>query len=228
MGMTYPIQIGNAINYTNTGLTTLTGRDVVALSNGCGIVQADIAAGATGTLLLSGVHKVPAVTTAAFAVGDLLYWDAANSKATKAALNNVPLGMCIDAKAQSGATALVKLGEALPIETPESLSYTNSGASEIAAGAVVALGNCCGIAAAAIAASASGVVYISGTYTVAADTTEAFALGDLLYWNSAGSKAVKAAAGNVPLGICVEAKASAGATCNVKIGVALALVAAGS
>ncbi|EFB89916.1 hypothetical protein HMPREF7215_2787 [Pyramidobacter piscolens W5455] len=112
MPMTKPIQIGNAITYVNAGEAAIAARDVVALANMCGIAQTGIAPGEAGTLILAGVHEVPAATGAAFAVGQIVYWDASGKKA--AAAGTVPLGVVVEPKASSAATAKVRIGVALP------------------------------------------------------------------------------------------------------------------
>ena len=114
--MTKPIQIGSQINYTNSGETKIAGRDIVPLTNLCGIAQADIAAGETGVLILSGVHEVPAIATAAFTVGQLVYWDATNKKATNVATSNTALGFVTEPKASAGAAARVRIG--FPVVIP--------------------------------------------------------------------------------------------------------------
>lgn len=115
--MTKPIQIGSQINYTNAGETKINGRDIVALTNLCGIAQADIAPGETGVLILSGVHEVPAIGTAAFTVGQVVYWDATNAKATNVATGNTALGVVTAPKAAAGTTARVRIG--FPVVIPE-------------------------------------------------------------------------------------------------------------
>lgn len=114
--MTKPIQIGSQINYTNAGETKISGRDIVPLTNLCGIAQADIEPGETGVLILSGVHEVPAIGTAAFTVGQLVYWDATNKKATNAATSNTALGVVTAPKTAAGTTARVRIG--FPVVIP--------------------------------------------------------------------------------------------------------------
>ncbi len=101
------VQNGAHINYLNSGVTTLTYGDVVVIGKRIGVVAADIAAGLNGVVHLDGVWTLPAVTDAAFSVGDQLFWDAQNEVMTKVAAGNAVAGICVLAKLQATATANV-------------------------------------------------------------------------------------------------------------------------
>jgi len=103
------VQKGKVIGWINgTGAAVLSGAAVV-LGNIIGIALEAIANGLSGSVALEEVWTLPAINTAAFAVGDDLYWDATAGK-----LTNVPgpvyAGMCTAAKAETGTEAEVKLG----------------------------------------------------------------------------------------------------------------------
>lgn len=74
-----------------------------------GVWLDDYSAAASGVLLLTGDHELPAVNNAAFAVGDLLYWDDSANKLTKTATGNTRAGTCTATKATAGTTGRVLL-----------------------------------------------------------------------------------------------------------------------
>lgn len=104
-------QKGDIINFTNTGETMIDAGQVVPLVTRIGYAVADIPPGTTGDVLVEGViADVPADNTAAFAVGDTLYWDDTNYKLTKVATDNIPTGgWCVTAKPQAGTVTAIKL-----------------------------------------------------------------------------------------------------------------------
>lgn len=111
---------GDAIKYLNPSgaAADIEVGDVVTLVNICGIAETDIKKGEAGTLRLNGVWDVAAVTGTAFAVGDVIYWDAVAKNATKVASTTSPaqtntfLGIAVEPKASAGTSARVKLGYA--------------------------------------------------------------------------------------------------------------------
>lgn len=103
------IQNGSNINYTNGGASDIAAGDVVGLGTRIGIAAAAIPVGALGTVITEGVFEAPAISTAAFALGDQVYWDATAEKLTNVSEGNTLAGWCIAAKAESGATARIKL-----------------------------------------------------------------------------------------------------------------------
>ncbi|TZE81996.1 DUF2190 family protein [Calorimonas adulescens] len=102
------IQKGYIIDFTNSTGTDIAYGDVVPIGARIGIAAEDIAKDATGSLNVSGVFELPADNTAAFAVGDEVYWDDAGSKLTKTA-GAIKAGWVIEPKAQAGTTAKVKI-----------------------------------------------------------------------------------------------------------------------
>lgn len=104
-------QDGDIIDYINTDSEIITAGQVVPLISRIGFAAADIAPGALGSVVVKGVFcDVPAVTTAAFDVGDSLFWDNTAGKLTKTATDNIPTGgWSVAAKAQAGAVAVIKL-----------------------------------------------------------------------------------------------------------------------
>ena len=103
------IQNGETIDYKNTGSTKIAYGDVVSLTTRIGVAGEDIAAGATGSLPVTGVFELPATTSVAFSVGDTLYWNTTSKTLTKTN-TDIPAGWCVEAKATSRATGKVKIG----------------------------------------------------------------------------------------------------------------------
>jgi predicted RecA/RadA family phage recombinase len=104
-----PVQTGDVIDYVNTTGSLIEVGSIVPLGSLCGVAETDIEDGRAGAVNIVGVWDVPAVT-GAFNVGDVLYWDATNNKATKTDTGNTPLGVAVASKSGSGTTARVKLG----------------------------------------------------------------------------------------------------------------------
>lgn len=98
------------------------------------------------------------------------------------------------------------------------IEYSNSGSSTIHYGDIVVVSSIVGVAVTDIPAGDSGNLSIVGVYEFPADNTVAFSAGDKLYWDATNSKATKTATSNTLLGICMDAKATAGTFANVKIG----------
>ncbi|MDD4599627.1 hypothetical protein SDC9_04145 [bioreactor metagenome] len=102
------IQGGAVIDYT--AAADIVVGQVIPLVSCVGVAQTDITNGAVGAVAITGVYECAAVTTAAFAVGDVLYWDDTNSVLTKTDTSNTKAGICVATKLQAGATARVKIG----------------------------------------------------------------------------------------------------------------------
>lgn len=84
--------------------------DVVVLGKFlCGVAVANIANGAVGVIDTEGLCKVDAVNNLAFAVGDVLYWNASTKKCTNVEAGLPILGVAVAAKLQTGTYAYVAL-----------------------------------------------------------------------------------------------------------------------
>ena len=103
------IQKGETIDYTNGGATAIVYGAVIPLTNCIGIAGETIAVGAIGSVNLEGVFELAAINTAAFSVGDRLFWDASASKLTNVSAGNTPAGLCVEGKLEAGTVARVKL-----------------------------------------------------------------------------------------------------------------------
>mgnify|MGYP001004195036 CR=1 FL=1 len=105
------IQKGETLDYLNGGLAPIVYDSVVNLVNRIGIAGANIAIGAVGPVHVTGVFELPAINTAAFAVGTTLYWDPVAGNLTNVAVNNIPAGWATEPKLLAGTTARVRLGD---------------------------------------------------------------------------------------------------------------------
>ncbi len=101
---------GATIDYANPGASVIEYGDIIPLVSRIGVAGEAIAVGGTGSVHIAGVYNAPAVTTAAFAVGDPLYYDAATGKLTKTATDNTPAGTCVTPKLQAADNANVLIG----------------------------------------------------------------------------------------------------------------------
>lgn len=103
-------QTGEIIDYTNTSAEMIDAGQVVLLNSRIGFAVDSIAPGTNGGIAVTGVFtNVPAETTAAFAVGDVIYWDDTNKKITKTKTSNTEAGWSIADKPQARATTTIKL-----------------------------------------------------------------------------------------------------------------------
>lgn len=109
--MAVPYKNGAVIDWVNGSGSAVAAGDVVPVGNLIGIAVADIANGASGVLEVTGAWILPAVNNAAFAAGDLLYWDATAKKATKTEAGNAVLGVCLAAKADTGTTCVCLINQ---------------------------------------------------------------------------------------------------------------------
>ncbi|MVB11072.1 hypothetical protein CAFE_17740 [Caprobacter fermentans] len=102
------VQPGKIINYKNDTGANIAYGDVVVLSSRIGVAECGIANGEIGSVGLEGVYEFPAETTAAFAVGQKIYWDDANKRLT-ATEGTIFAGIAVEAKASADDFALVKM-----------------------------------------------------------------------------------------------------------------------
>ena len=108
MALATYFQRGEALDYTNSGSTTIDANTIVLLGARLGVVGCDIAPGATGSLHVEGVYAIPKAS-GAITAGALVYWDSTNSVVTTTSSSNTLCGYAIAAAASGDATALVKI-----------------------------------------------------------------------------------------------------------------------
>jgi predicted RecA/RadA family phage recombinase len=109
--MTNYIQPGNNITVP-APVGGVTSGQLVVIGSLIGVASTTQAAGVNVEIATSGVFDLPAKPTDEVAVGDLLYWDAANSYLTKTAgTGSKPLvGVAVSAKAAAVTIVRCKLG----------------------------------------------------------------------------------------------------------------------
>ncbi|WP_277657200.1 DUF2190 family protein [Seleniivibrio woodruffii] len=100
-------QDGKTVNILNSGAAVIKGGSVVVFGSRIVIPIADIPVGEFGACATEGVYEIPAVTTTAFAQGDVLYWDNTAKKLTKTSTDNTRAGVSWDDKGQASAVAFV-------------------------------------------------------------------------------------------------------------------------
>lgn len=75
-----------------------------------GVATNAVASGAAGEFLTEGVVEISKTSALAIAVGDRLFWDAANKCVNKTAAAQQCVGIAIEAAANPSATVKMKLG----------------------------------------------------------------------------------------------------------------------
>lgn len=108
-------------NYIQRGETlTLTAPYAVSSGGGAlvgsifGVAATDVASGEEGEFQVQGVFDLTRETggSTAWSVGDLIYWDNTNKRATKTATSNKLIGVAARAAADGDATGRVRLNGA--------------------------------------------------------------------------------------------------------------------
>lgn len=97
------IQLGDVLDYTAT--QAVASGVLVVIGARVGIAVANIPAGETGPLRVKGVVELAKLGTDAAEQGELLYWDAANSRLTTTEAGNVLAGYAAQA-AGAGVTTV--------------------------------------------------------------------------------------------------------------------------
>ncbi len=87
----------------------ITSGDVLVISTLIGVAIDDIANGSTGPAQVAGVFTLTCLATDVVAQGDLLYWDAGNSRLTTTASTHVLAGKAYTASANGVATCAIML-----------------------------------------------------------------------------------------------------------------------
>lgn len=113
MGRTYK-EAGKVLPYTNPSASTAIAVDtVIVLPTGLAVALDAIAASAVGSISMSGVHDLPALSTDAWEMNDPLWWDASAAKLTRLGLPGLAFaGLAAAAKlVTSGVRATVRLND---------------------------------------------------------------------------------------------------------------------
>lgn len=102
------------------------------------------------------------------------------------------------------------------VQVGANIDYVNSTENKIAAGDVVSLGTCVGVAACDIPVGAVGALATEGVFEFDKTTSLEIAIGDNCYFNASSKKITKTAT-DIPVGIAVEAGASSATAIRVKL-----------
>lgn len=116
MGLGTYISTGSAITYTPSGADVAEGA-VVVVGDHIGIATRKIVDGQLGTLELEGIFQLPKQGTAGndFSDGEVLYWDAANSRVDDTFAAGLPrIGVCVGGATATATTCRVRLTPSLP------------------------------------------------------------------------------------------------------------------
>lgn len=98
---------GDMLDYTPG--TAVAAGEVIVQGALVGIAGRDIAAGELDALALTGIFDVFKLSTDAVTVGQVLYWDAGNNRATTTASTHKRLGLATAASASGQTQVLCKL-----------------------------------------------------------------------------------------------------------------------
>jgi len=99
---------GENLDYVNSGESKIAAGDIVLIGKRLAVAACDIAAGAVGAVIVSGVFKLPKAAEA-LTMGALVYWDATNACVTATSTSNTLCGFCTEDAAKDDATVAVKI-----------------------------------------------------------------------------------------------------------------------
>ena len=101
------VMSGDTVNYVAG--SNLSAGAVVVIGVRIAVLLADIASGATGAARVQGVFNLAKLSTDVVAQGDLLYWDAGNSRLTTTASTHKTAGYAASASGNGVSTCEVNL-----------------------------------------------------------------------------------------------------------------------
>lgn len=101
------VMSGEVIDYVAGG--TITSGQVLVISKRIGVATQAIANGATGAVRVKGIFTLAKLSTDVIAAGDLLYWDAGNSRLTSTSAGNTLAGYATAASGNGVSTVDINL-----------------------------------------------------------------------------------------------------------------------
>ena len=105
------VQDGKVLDYKNDGSAAIAYGDVVALTACIGVAECDIPKGGIGALSVSGVYELPADTSAAFTMGQALFWDSTSGTVKGTTSSGlIPCGFAAAPKESSATICFCKIG----------------------------------------------------------------------------------------------------------------------
>ena len=100
---------GAVLDYTNGGGADISSGAPVLVGSRLGIALVNIPDGSTGSVRMRGVFTVAKLSTDVVAQGDLLYWDATNSRLTTTASTHKQAGYAAAAAGAGVTTVAISL-----------------------------------------------------------------------------------------------------------------------
>ena len=100
-------QRGEALDYLNSGSTTIEANTIVLYGSRIGVIGCDTAPGEVGSLHVAGVFRMPKTGTSAIAAGTDVYWD--GDGITNASSGNTKAGFAAQAAEASATEILVSI-----------------------------------------------------------------------------------------------------------------------
>lgn len=101
------VMSGEVIDYVARG--TITSGQVLVIGVRVGVALAAIADGSTGAVRVKGIFTLAKLSTDVVAAGDLLYWDADNTRITTTASTHITAGYAVADAGNGVATVDVNL-----------------------------------------------------------------------------------------------------------------------
>ena len=103
------VKYGSGYDYVNGTGSEINVGAVVAIGDLIGVAETNIAIGATGTVITSGVVNIAKKTGEAWTQGQKLYWDPSNSWLTTTAGSLIQVGWAFTAQASGDVLGQIKL-----------------------------------------------------------------------------------------------------------------------
>lgn len=103
------VQNGKVVDYKNTGTDPILSGSVVLMGKMVGVAVTGIAPGKTGAVQVEEVFKLPKKAADAFAIGDVVYWNATDNEMVKVATGNTAAGKAFADAPANSASVNVKL-----------------------------------------------------------------------------------------------------------------------
>lgn len=101
---------GEVLPLTNSSGSDIASGDVVVMGDTVGVALGNIADTERGSAAVEEVFEIPKNTSTAFAQGENVYWDVADTEANDDDVNNPKAGIAYIAATSAATTVQVKLG----------------------------------------------------------------------------------------------------------------------
>ena len=108
------VQEGDVLSL-DPGTTVATGVGFLFGTALFGVAAVDAVSGTASAFVTSGIVTIGKTSALAIAVGDRVFWDAANKVVNKTITAQQCVGVAVAAAANPSATVVIKLGQYLPV-----------------------------------------------------------------------------------------------------------------